>query len=264
MNTNRIAMLTLATALVAGAAFGQSDPYGRPGNQGPQGQYGQQDQGYYEPGQYDDDWNESDNWYDQQSNDGYDQNGQYGHVRWLRRSRPGAVRRGRLLLRRAVALRRVGAAPLLRLGLVPAPRARGLAPLHGRPLGGQRLRLDLGLLRAVRLGDLPLRPLGLGPLVGWLWVPGTDWGPAWVSWQHGDGYVGWAPLPPAVGFELRVGIQLGGFNLSFGIAPRNYTFVEERRFLDPRIGGYICPRRATSRSSTTRRTSPTTPSSTTG
>mgnify|MGYP006883588465 CR=1 FL=1 len=33
--------------------------------------------------------------------------------------------------------------------------------------------------------------------VGWLWVPGTDWAPAWVAWQQGDGYIGWAPLPPA-------------------------------------------------------------------
>lgn len=32
---------------------------------------------------------------------------------------------------------------------------------------------------------------------GWAWVPGTTWGPAWVSWRAGDGYVGWAPLPPA-------------------------------------------------------------------
>ena len=79
------------------------------------------------------------------------------------------------------------------------------------------------------------------PYAGWLWVPGTDWGPAWVAWQQGNGYVGWAPLPPAVGFEIGVGIRLGGFNLSLGIAPRDYTFVEERRFLDPRIGGYIVP-----------------------
>ena len=77
------------------------------------------------------------------------------------------------------------------------------------------------------------------PWVGWLWVPGTDWGPAWVAWQHGNGYVGWAPLPPQVGFELGVGIRLGGFSLSFGIAPRDYSFVEERRFLHPDIGGYI-------------------------
>ena len=32
---------------------------------------------------------------------------------------------------------------------------------------------------------------------GWAWVPGTVWGPAWVSWRTGQGYAGWAPLPPA-------------------------------------------------------------------
>jgi hypothetical protein len=31
---------------------------------------------------------------------------------------------------------------------------------------------------------------------GWGWVPGTVWGPAWVDWFWGDGFVGWAPLPP--------------------------------------------------------------------
>jgi hypothetical protein len=30
----------------------------------------------------------------------------------------------------------------------------------------------------------------------WCWVPGTIWGPAWVSWRAGGGYVGWTPLPP--------------------------------------------------------------------
>jgi hypothetical protein len=31
---------------------------------------------------------------------------------------------------------------------------------------------------------------------GWCWVPGTIWGPGWVSWRAGGGFVGWAPLPP--------------------------------------------------------------------
>ncbi len=34
---------------------------------------------------------------------------------------------------------------------------------------------------------------------GWLWIPGSNWGPAWVSWRQGNGYLGWAPLYP--GFE---------------------------------------------------------------
>ncbi len=31
---------------------------------------------------------------------------------------------------------------------------------------------------------------------GWLWIPGTTWGPAWVSWRYGDGFYGWAALGP--------------------------------------------------------------------
>ncbi|MGA9118171.1 MAG: DUF6600 domain-containing protein [Bacteroidota bacterium] len=31
---------------------------------------------------------------------------------------------------------------------------------------------------------------------GWLWVPGNEWGPAWVSWRRSPGYYGWAPLSP--------------------------------------------------------------------
>jgi hypothetical protein len=79
------------------------------------------------------------------------------------------------------------------------------------------------------------------PELGWLWVPGTVWGPAWVSWQHGHGYVGWAPLPPTVGWDFRIGIAMGGTTLSFGIEPRDYVFVEERRFLAPQVVSYIMP-----------------------
>lgn len=27
----------------------------------------------------------------------------------------------------------------------------------------------------------------------WVWRPDTTWGPAWVQWREGNGYVGWAP-----------------------------------------------------------------------
>jgi Family of unknown function (DUF6600) len=79
------------------------------------------------------------------------------------------------------------------------------------------------------------------PRFGWLWVPGTIWGPAWVSWQDGGGYVGWAPLPPAVGFEIGIGIRLGGFDLNIGIRPDAYSFVPERSFLEARLARYVVP-----------------------
>jgi hypothetical protein len=79
------------------------------------------------------------------------------------------------------------------------------------------------------------------PDYGWMWTPGTDWGPAWVSWQEGGNYVGWAPLPPAVGWSAGVGLDLGGFNLSVGIAPSAYCFVPEGSFLAANVGAYIVP-----------------------
>jgi len=76
---------------------------------------------------------------------------------------------------------------------------------------------------------------------GWLWVPGTIWGPAWVSWQYGGGYVGWAPLPPAVGFRIGFGFRFGNFDFRIGIQPDAYTFVPERAFLETRLSSYRIP-----------------------
>ena len=32
--------------------------------------------------------------------------------------------------------------------------------------------------------------------IGWYWVPGRIWAPAWVSWRYGHGYCAWAPIGP--------------------------------------------------------------------
>jgi hypothetical protein len=37
---------------------------------------------------------------------------------------------------------------------------------------------------------------------GWVWVPDDVWAPAWVAWQFGDPWCGWAPLPPLVAWEF--------------------------------------------------------------
>lgn len=42
---------------------------------------------------------------------------------------------------------------------------------------------------------------------GWVWVPGEQWAPAWVSWRKSDEFVGWAPLPPEAHFDRQRGIQ---------------------------------------------------------
>ncbi len=31
---------------------------------------------------------------------------------------------------------------------------------------------------------------------GWLWKPGTEWAPAWVTFRENEDVIGWAPIPP--------------------------------------------------------------------
>ena len=55
------------------------------------------------------------------------------------------------------------------------------------------------------------------PDYGWVWVPGVEWAPAWVSWRVGSGYCGWSPAPPH-------GVV---------VAPAAFVFVETHRFHEP-------------------------------
>jgi hypothetical protein len=54
----------------------------------------------------------------------------------------------------------------------------------------------------------------MDPTMGWVWIPGTEWAPAWVSWRYNDNYIGWAPIGP---------------NMS-APAPSLYAFVGMNRF----------------------------------
>ncbi len=76
---------------------------------------------------------------------------------------------------------------------------------------------------------------------GWIWVPGTEWGPAWVAWRSGDGCVGWAPLPPAVGWSAARGLVVGTFNLETGIDWTWWIFVEPRWFTAPSVRIHVLP-----------------------
>ncbi len=43
---------------------------------------------------------------------------------------------------------------------------------------------------------------GFGPELGWFWVPGFTWAPAWVGWRSYSGFACWSPLAPR-GFVLH-------------------------------------------------------------
>jgi len=61
---------------------------------------------------------------------------------------------------------------------------------------------------------------------GWVWIPGRQWAPSWVSWRYGSDSVGWAPLPPSVGYG-SIGHDC---DARYGIAPTSYTFIRATNF----------------------------------
>jgi hypothetical protein len=69
---------------------------------------------------------------------------------------------------------------------------------------------------------------------GWMWSPGYHWGPAWVAWRAGAGYVGWAPLSPADPDSDSVGSAAD-------LPSDDFSFVPETSFLNPLIVTFVLP-----------------------
>ncbi len=64
--------------------------------------------------------------------------------------------------------------------------------------------------------------------LGWAWIPGYQWAPAWVDWRYSNGVVSWAPLAP-------VGVGLSYYSRpSIWVSVRSGDFggrLDHRRFL---------------------------------
>ena len=60
---------------------------------------------------------------------------------------------------------------------------------------------------------------------GWIWIPGTIWAPAWVTWYVTDDAFGWAPVPPT----FIVGIS-GYAGPAVTVSRSAYVFVPARQF----------------------------------
>jgi len=82
---------------------------------------------------------------------------------------------------------------------------------------------------------------------GWVWVPGTEWSPAWVAWRNDNDYIGWAPLPPQVEWRGGEGLHASNFNIDVDIRWSNWCFVDINHFDHPRLSIYIenCARNVT-------------------
>jgi hypothetical protein len=65
--------------------------------------------------------------------------------------------------------------------------------------------------------------------LGWIWVPGSEWSPAWVSWRQGDEVIGWAPMPPD---EIYIDVQDD---------PDFWLFVRAPDIIAPAIAVVVLP-----------------------
>lgn len=69
------------------------------------------------------------------------------------------------------------------------------------------------------------------PAVGWVWVPGRVWSPAWVDWRQNDNYIAWSPLAPGIYItDNRI--------IEPVIYEDRYVIVENRYFIEPQIYRY--------------------------
>jgi hypothetical protein len=73
---------------------------------------------------------------------------------------------------------------------------------------------------------------------GWVWVPGKQWAPAWVVWRAGNGYVGWAPMPPIKrGREEQDPTRVDSKNVD----PISFTFVADNLLADEHLAAQLEP-----------------------
>ena len=68
---------------------------------------------------------------------------------------------------------------------------------------------------------------------GNVWVPGTEWGPAWVVWKKSLGYYGWAPMSPGMGTN---------YNQYGDIPVDSWTFVRDRDLAQYDLANYFVDR----------------------
>lgn len=76
---------------------------------------------------------------------------------------------------------------------------------------------------------------------GWIWVPGNVWAPAWVAWRYGDGWIGWAPLPPQVGWSGS-DLDYGSYDAGRDISRYRWSFCKEEDFTATRVRTVVVPR----------------------
>jgi hypothetical protein len=72
------------------------------------------------------------------------------------------------------------------------------------------------------------------PSMGWVWMPGKAWSPAWVTWRESDVALAWAPVPPTV-YVVNNVVEVNDDVLDDDV----YVVVDKRDFVRPQIYKYM-------------------------
>jgi hypothetical protein len=77
---------------------------------------------------------------------------------------------------------------------------------------------------------------------GWVWVPGSEWSPAYVSWRVSKDHkrVGWAPLPPEARLSRGQAIEAWADN-AYDIGPEAYVFIDTNHFGETSYRSHLVP-----------------------
>ncbi len=70
------------------------------------------------------------------------------------------------------------------------------------------------------------------PSLGWVWLPGRVWSPAWVDWREDDSHIAWTPVPPSVYIVENTLPPPPVYN-------ERYVVVEKQYFTSPYVYKYV-------------------------
>jgi hypothetical protein len=74
---------------------------------------------------------------------------------------------------------------------------------------------------------------------GWSWIPGRAYASSWVVWRvGGDGYIGWAPMPPAYYWSHGAYVSIGS------PLPAAYSFCDTGHVFDDNLHDHVYRTRA--------------------
>jgi hypothetical protein len=71
------------------------------------------------------------------------------------------------------------------------------------------------------------------PALGWIWVPGRVWAPAWVEYRVTETYIAWTPIPPGVYIVNNFVAYPPFYDV------HRYVIVEKRHFCEPMVYKYM-------------------------